>query len=95
MEKPIKPLLTPIPVKGLFDRVGMNMIQFPCKGNRYTVVFIDYLTKGPEVFATSDQTSLTIVKLLVKNVIGCHGVPAELLLDRGTAFLSKLMINVY
>jgi len=56
---------------------------------------MDYLTKWPEVFATSDQTSLTIAELLVKNVISCHGVPAELLSDCGTVFSSKLMINVY
>jgi len=56
---------------------------------------MDYLTKQPEVIATSDQISLTIVKLLVKNVISHHRVAAELLSDLGTAFLSKLMINVY
>jgi len=95
--KPIKPPLTPIPVKGLLDRVGVDVIQFPCssKGKKYAVVFMDYLTKWPEVFATSDQTSLTIAELLVKNVISHYGEPAKLLSDRQTAFLSKLMINVY
>ena len=69
------------------------MIKFPrsSKGNAYAVVFMDYLTKWPEVFTTPDQTSLTIAELLVKNVISCHGVPAELLSDHGTAFLSKIM----
>jgi len=37
--------------------------------------------KWPEVFATSDQTSLTIAELLVKNIVSRHGVPAELLSD--------------
>ena len=41
-------------------------------------MFIDYLTKWPEVFATSDQTSLTIAELLVEHVISRHGVPSEL-----------------
>ena len=54
-----------------------------------------YLTKWPEVFATSDQSALTIVRLLVEQVISRHGVPAELLSDRGKAFLSKLMHEVY
>ena len=58
-------------------------------------MFIDYLTKWPEVFATSNQTSLTTVELLVEHVISRHGVPSELLSDRGTAFLSKLMLDVY
>ena len=87
------PPLTPIPVSGPFDHVGVDMIQFPKSyhGNQYAIVFIDYLTKWPEVFATSDQTAITIARLLVKNVISRHGVPAELLSDRGTAFLSRLM----
>ena len=92
--KAIKPPLTPIPVNGPYERVGVDVIKFPwsSKGNAYAVVFMDYLTKWPEVFATPDQTSLTIAELLVKNVISRHGV---LLSDRGTAFLSKIMIDVY
>ena len=95
--RPIKPYLTPIPVAGPFDRVGVDVIKFPCssRGKRYAIVFIDYLTKWPEVFVTSDLTSLTIAELLVEYVISRHGVPSELLSDRGTAFLSKLMLDVY
>ena len=57
---PVKPLLTLIPVAGIFDRVGMDIIKFPkCKkGNQYVIVFIDYITKWSEVFATKDQSSL-------------------------------------
>ena len=58
-------------------------------------MFIDYLTKWPEVFAASDQTSLTVAELLVEHVIPHHGVPSKLLSDRGTAFLSQLMLDVY
>ena len=54
-------------------------------------MFVDYLTKWPEVFATKDQSSLTIAKLLVENIVDRHGVPGELLSDRGKAFLSKLI----
>ena len=95
--KPIKPYLTPIPVGGAFDRIGVDIIKFPCSrtGMTYAVVFVDYLTKWPEVFATADQTSPTIARLLVEEVITHHGVPSELLLDRGTSFLSKLMEDVY
>ena len=95
--KPIKPLLTPIPVGGAFDRVGVDVIKFPrsSSGKNYAVVFMDYLTKWPEVFATVDQTSPTIAKLLVEEIVSRHGVPSELLSDRGTAFLSRLMLDVY
>ena len=78
---------------GPFDRVEVDMIKFPMSsaGNQYAVVFMDYLTKWPEVFATSDQSALTIARLLVEQVISWHGVPAELISDRGKAFLSKLL----
>jgi len=95
--KPIKPPLTPIPVNGPFDRVGIDIIKFPrsSSGNQYAEVFMDYLTKWPEVFATQDQSSLTIAELLIKKVICRHEVPAELLSDQGKAFLSKLMLDIY
>ena len=75
---------------GPFDRVGVDVIQFPLSydGNRYAVVFVDYLTK-------SDQTSDTIARLLVEQLISRHGVPRELLSDRGAAFLSHMMQDVY
>ena len=90
--KAIKPPLTPIPVNGLFDQVCMDVIKFhwSSKGNAYAVIFMDYLTKWPEVFATPDQTSLTIAELLVKDFISHYWVPAELLADCGTD-VSKLL----
>ena len=55
--------LTPIPVAGPFDRVGVDIIQFP-----QSVVFVDYLTKWPEVFPTADQSAATVADLLVREV---------------------------
>ena len=68
--RPIRPHFTPIPVSGPFDRVGVDVLQLPKtkRGNRYAVVFIDYLTKWPEVYATQDQTTPTIAKLLVEGI---------------------------
>ena len=65
------------------------------KGNKYAVVFMDYLTKWPEVFPTKDQTAPTVTKLLVEEIISRHGVPSELLSDRGSSFLSGLMKEIY
>ena len=88
--------LTSIPISGLFHRVGVDVIQFTKShsGNRYAVVFVDYLTKWPEVFATPDQTALTIAKLFVEQIISRHGVPVQLLSDRGAAFLSYLLAEI-
>ena len=54
-----QPPLTLIPVLGPFYQIGMDFIQFTKShsGNRYVVVFVGYLTKWPEVFATPDQTA--------------------------------------
>ena len=74
----------------------MDVLKLPkCSSrNQYAVVFVDYLTKWPEVFATKDQTALTSAKLFVEEVVSRHGVPSQLLSDRGQAFLSKLMGEV-
>ena len=90
------PPMTPIPVAGPFDKVGVDVLQLPrsYEGNQYAVVFVDYLTKWPEVFPTKDQTALTIARLLVDQIIARHGVPSDLLSDRGANFLSQLMQEV-
>ena len=94
--RPARPFLTPIPVNGPFDRVGVDVMKMPKTkgGNGYIVVFMDYLTKWPEAFATPDQTSLTIARLFVEKIVSRHGVPRQLLSDRGPAFLSKLFLGI-
>ena len=96
MGRPVHPL-TPIPVAGPFDRVGVDVIRFPPsqRGNKYAIAFVDYLTKWPEVFPAKDQSALTIARLLVEKVVARHGVPTQLLSDRGASFLSNLMRKVY
>ena len=92
----VKPPLSPIPVGGPFDRVGVDVLQLPKtrSGNKYVIVFMDYLTKWPEAFATPDQTAPTIAKVFVEHVVSRHGVPNQLLSDRGPAFLSRLFLEV-
>ena len=92
-----KPSLLPIPVEGPFHRMGVDVLQLPvsANGNKYAIVFMDYLTKWPEVSPARDQSAYTIAKTLVERVIPRHGVPAQLLSDHGAAFLSKLLAKVY
>lgn len=80
-----------------FDKIGVDVIQFPksMKGNTFAISFSDYLTKWVEAFATTVQSALTIAKLLVERIITSHGVPKELISDRGAAFLSNLIQEVY
>ena len=56
---------------------------------------MDYLTKWPEVYPVRDQTAHTIARTLVEGIISRHGVPTEVLSDRGRNFLSDFMREVY
>ena len=55
---------------GPFHRVGVDVLQLPLteNGNKYVVVFQDYLTKWVEAFAVPNQTAETIAKLLVGEI---------------------------
>ena len=77
--------------------VGVVVVQFTSssKGNKQAIVFVDYLTRWPEVFPAKNQNSLIIARLLVELIIPRHGIPTQLLCNRGNAFLSKLMVEVY
>ena len=77
-----RPHLTTIPAA---DHIEIDFIKFPKseKGTQYVIVFVDYLTKWPDIFAMKDQSSVTVAKLLVEHIISRFGVPAELLSDRG------------
>ena len=90
------PPMKPIPVKGPFHQVAVDVLQLPfsSNGNKYVVVFMDYLTKWVEAFPTADQKATTIARLLVENIICRHGIPQELLSERGANFRSKLILEV-
>ena len=92
----MKPELMPIPVGGPFYRVGVDIMELPqtVNGNKDVISFVDYLTKRVESFPSDNQTSETIVKLLVNHVICRHGVPEALISDRGANLLSTLMAEV-
>ena len=63
-------------------------------GNHYVILFVDYLTKWVESIPSDNQTSETIVRLLIDHVICCHGVTQAMISDRGPNLLSTLVQNV-
>ena len=91
-----RPSLQLIPVSGPFNRIGVDVLQFSMSynENRYAIVFCDYLTKWPEVFPSTYQKAETIARLLVEQIVSRHGVPEQLLSDRGQNFLSDLVLEV-
>jgi len=63
-------------------------------GNKYALVFTDYLTKWVEAFPLRDQTAESIAKIFINEIVSRHSAPRELLSDRGTNFMSKLISSV-
>ena len=94
--RPSRPALQPIPVGGSFHRVAVDVLQLPltARGNKYVVVFMDYFTKWAEAFAVPDKKAETVAKLLVEQIVCRHGIPEELLSDRGANFLSTLVQDI-
>ena len=89
--------LLPIPVENAFDWVAVDVLgPFPPsnRGNRYVVVFSDYLTRWCEAFPVPSVEATVISRLLVDEVIARHGAPRVLLSDRGKNFLSKVVADV-
>ena len=58
-------------------------------GNYYIVIFVGHLTKWEEVFPVKVQRVIATATLLVHQILGIHGVPAEILSDRRKAFMSE------
>ena len=63
------------------------------QGNSYILHgLFDQVAWG--IYAIPDQSSEMISWLLVENVIRRHGIPKELLSDRGPNLLSNLMLDI-
>ena len=88
--------LHPIPVQKPFQVVGEDIMELPVtnSGNRYVLIFQDYLTKWPMVYPIPDQKSQRIAKIIVNEIILFFGVPESLLSERGTNLLSNLMLDL-
>lgn len=87
----------PIAIQRPFHRVFIDCLgPFPVtnSGIRCLVVFSDYSTRFPEAFAVPTCDTATIVDLLVNETISPHGAPRTQLLDRGSNFLSSVVIEV-
>ncbi len=68
-----KGLMMPIPaVSRPFQRIGMDLItSFPTSvcGNKYLLIFMDYLTKWPEVVTLPNKKAYTVVCAFVEHII--------------------------
>ena len=62
-----RPPLHPIQVSPPFQIIGVNVMDLPVtsSGNKHVLVFQDYFTKWPLVYAIPDQKTHRIVDILV------------------------------
>ena len=59
--------LNPIPVRGLWDRIGIDIVgllPITERGNRYIVTYIDYMTKWAEAKPLSDKLARQVAWFL-------------------------------
>ncbi|OWZ11920.1 Retrotransposon Polyprotein [Phytophthora megakarya] len=75
------------------DAIGP--LPTPDRGNKYILVFVDYFTRWAEAFAFQGLDSITFVNVMIDGVICRHGVPEQLLSDRGTNFTPELARSLY
>ena len=69
----------------------MGPLPESIKGNKYILVFMDYLTKFSEAFALPAET---IARIYVNEIVTRYGPPRKLLSDRGTNFRSDVLERV-
>lgn len=83
-----------------FDMEAVDILELSTtsSGNRYVVVFTDYLTKWVEAFPLRNMTSDSIAKVFINEIISRHSAPSKLLSDQGRNFLSdfiKIICNYF
>ena len=89
---PGRPPLKSIEVSGTFDCIGMDFLEMDTgkSGNKYALVFQDYLSKWPEVYPVKDRKAETVARCLL-DVMWRHGVPGRIIHDRAAEFLSDVL----
>jgi hypothetical protein len=84
----------PISVHGLFHRIGIDIkgpLLITSNGNRYIIIAMDYFTKWPEAIAIPNIKAEIVAKFIYKQIICRYGVPQEILSDRDTLFINKIV----
>ena len=87
-----KPPFHSIPVHRPFYCIGMDYKEMDLSrwGNRYALVFQDYLTKWPEVYAVGDRKAMKVTHCLA-DFIWQHGVPVKIIHEWAADFLSDVL----
>ena len=97
--KPVKAELIPIPVEPYpFHRVSIDIVgPFPpTKPDKYKYIccFTDHMTKWPEAVCMKDVSAPTVARAIYEEIIFRYGCPSILQSERGTTFLSSLVLEL-
>ncbi len=80
-----------------FHMMGMDILG-PLKetvnGNKYIIVFTDYLTRWPEAFPLKNREAKTIAKVFINEIVARHSAPKILLSDQAKEFMSNLIKEI-
>ncbi len=90
--------LRPLPLMQVpFERIGMDLIgplERSARGHRFALVLVDYATRYPEAVALRNISAKSVAEALF-SMISRVGIPKEILTDRGTAFMSRTIRELY
>ena len=92
----LAPLLT-IKIPEPFERVSVDILgplPVTTHANRYILCFTDHCTRWPILVPLKNIDASTIARAHYDSVICKHGCPKSLLSDRGSNFLSKVVLEV-
>jgi hypothetical protein len=96
--EPARSNLKPINVaEEPWDMAGVDILgplRETVNGNKYIVVFTDYLTRWPEAFAIKNREAKTIAKVFVNEIVSRHSAPKILLSDQGAEFMSNMVDSI-
>jgi hypothetical protein len=93
---PRGPLLS-IPAFAPFETIGMDIvgpIQTSKHSNRYILVITDKFSKWCEAFPLHEYNGAMIAQIIVNHIICRFGCPKNILSDRGSYFIGKIMAKV-
>ena len=79
-----------------FKRVGIDIkgsLPVTEKGNKHILVICDYATRYPEAIPLADQRADTVAYAMLE-VFSRTGLPTEIVHDRGTQFMGKVMAKI-
>ena len=94
----VKAPLMPLPVISQpFSRMAMDIVgPLPRTkhGNKFILTLMDFTTRYPEAVPLRLIDAKSIATALVE-IFSRHGIPSEILTDRGTNFTSSLMAELF